>query len=590
SVERLAGRLVRVLELVAGDPGLRLGAVEVLAADERRRVLVEWNDTGADFGSGLVPELFAGVVARTPDAVAVVADGVKVSFAELDARANRLAHYLLDQGVGAESVVGVCLPRGVDAVVAILGVWKAGAAFVPIDPGYPAERVAFLLADSGAVLTLTDEEVLEELPAGRARLVAVDSALMGMQLSGLPVTAPGVRTRVDGLAYVIYTSGSSGRPKGVAVPHGGLANYAQWAAGAYGTTGGAPLHSSLAFDLTVTSVVVPLISGAPVVVSRAGGAEGLAALLRDGGGFGLAKVVPAHLPLLSELLSDGEVKGAAATWVVGGEALPGAVVRALLERAPGSVVVNEYGPTETVVGCAVFEVRSGQEVGDTVPIGRPVANTQLFVLDEWLRPVAPGVAGELYIAGAQLARGYVKRPGLTAERFVACPFVAGVRMYRSGDMARWTVGGELEFLGRADEQVKVRGFRIEPGEVESVVAAHPQVAQVAVVAREDAPGDVRLVAYVVADDEEEVDGLPDSVGQFAGRRLPEHMVPSAVVVLEALPLTGNGKLDRKALPAPDYAAGAGTGRAPANAREEALCAAFAEVLGLDSVGVEDDFF
>ncbi|MDX5568855.1 amino acid adenylation domain-containing protein, partial [Streptomyces sp. ID05-04B] len=590
SVERIAERLVRVLELLAADPGLRLSAVDVLDADERHRLLVEWNDTGAEFADSLVPELFAGQVARTPDAVAVVADGEQVSFAELDARANRLAHYLLGQGVGAESTVGVCLPRGVDAVVAILAAWKAGAAFLPIDPGYPVERISLMLADSGAVLTLTDEEVLDELPAGRARMVAVDSTLMEMQLSMLPTTAPEMSVSAEGLAYVIFTSGSTGRPKGVAVTHGGLANYVQWAAGAYETAGGAPLHSSLAFDLTVTSVVVPLISGSPVVVSPEGGVEGLADLLRDGGGgFGLAKVVPAHLPLLAEILTDGQVKDAAVTWVVGGEALPGAVVRAWLERAPESVVVNEYGPTETVVGCAVFEVRAGQEVGEPVPVGRPIANMSLYVLDGSLRPVAPGVAGELYLAGAQVARGYVRRPGLTAERFVANPFDPGVRMYRSGDVARWRADGQLEFLGRADEQVKVRGFRIEPGEVEGVIAAHPQVAQAAVIAREDVPGDVRLVAYVVAEDDE-ADGLSEQLPGFVAPRLPEYMVPSAVVVLDALPLTANGKLDRKALPAPDHAAGAGTGRAPANAREETLCSAFAEVLGLENTGVDDDFF
>ncbi|MFF4385037.1 amino acid adenylation domain-containing protein [Kitasatospora sp. NPDC001547] len=589
SVGRIAERLVWVLELVAADPGVRLSAVDVLEADERRRVLTEWNDTAVDFGSVLVPGLFAERVARTPEAVAVVADGVEVSFAELDARANRLAHYLLGQGVGAESLVGVCLPRGVDAVVAVLAAWKAGAGYLPIDPSYPAERISFMLADSGAVLTLTDEEVLDELPAGRNRLVAVDSALMVMQLSAQPETAPVVEVSADSLAYVIYTSGSTGRPKGVAVTHGGLANYTRFAAGSYGTEGGAPLHSSLAFDLTVTSVVVPLISGAPVVVSREGGAEGLAQLLRDGGGFGLVKAVPAHLPLLSGMLSEGQLAKAARRWVVGGEALPAGVVRDLLAKAPGSVVVNEYGPTEATVGCAVFEVRAGDEVGSVVPVGRPVANTRLYVLDDGLRPVAPGVAGELYIAGAQLARGYVRRPGLTAERFVANPFEpGGARMYRSGDIARWRADGQLEFLGRADEQVKVRGFRIEPGEVESVVAAHPQVARAAVVAREDVPGDVRLVAYVVADDE--ADGLPEQLRSFAAQRLPEYMVPSAVVLVEALPLTGNGKLDRKALPAPDYAAGAGTGRAPANRQEELLCQAFAEVLGLAKVGVDDDFF
>ncbi|CAM5377228.1 hypothetical protein SAVIM40S_08291 [Streptomyces avidinii] len=590
SVELFAQRLVRVLAAVAADPRVPLSAVDILDGDERRRVVTEWNATEVDLGSGLVPGLFGARVVGAPDAVAVVADGVEVSFAELDVRANRLARFLVGQGVGAESVVGVCLPRGVDAVVAILAVWKAGAAFLPIDPGYPVDRISFMLADSGVVLTLTDEEILGDLPAGRARMVALDSTLMGVQLSMLEDTAPEVVTRSEGLAYVIYTSGSTGRPKGVAVTHGGLANYAQWAARSYGAAeGGAPLHSSLAFDLTVTSVVVPLISGAPVVVSREGGAEGLAELLREGGGFGLTKAVPAHLPLLSEMLADAEISGAASTWVVGGEALSGSVVQAWLERAPGSVVVNEYGPTETVVGCAVFEVRAGDEIGDVVPIGRPVANTQLYVLDAFLRPVAPGVAGELYVAGAQLARGYVGRPGLTAERFVASPFERGGRMYRSGDLARWRVDGQLEFLGRADEQVKVRGFRIEPGEVEGAIASHPQVGQVAVVAREDVPGDVRLVAYVVADDpDDDLAALPGLVRAFVEGRLPEYMVPSAVVVLEALPLTGNGKLDRKALPAPELTGSADRG--PASPQEALLCAAFEQVLGVEGVGVGDDFF
>ncbi|TQF02734.1 AMP-binding protein [Kitasatospora acidiphila] len=346
----------------------------------------------------------------------------------------------------------------------------------------------------------------------------------------------------------------------------------------------------MSFDLTVTSVVVPLVSGSAVVASAAGGAEGLAELLGGRGGFGLVKAVPGHLPLLAELVSDEQAAGSTRRLVVGGEALHGADVRAWLARVPGSVVVNEYGPTETVVGCCVFELTAGDEIGDMVSIGRPIANTRLYVLDGHLQPVPVGVAGELYIAGAQLARGYLGRAGLTSERFVASPFeVGGGRMYRSGDVVRWTADGRLEYLGRADEQVKVRGFRIELGEIEAVVAGHPQVAQAAVMAREDVPGDKRLVAYVVPDDEEAV-GIAEAVRGYLGERLPEHMVPSAVVVLDALPVTVNGKVDRKALPAPDYTGLAGTGRAPATVQEELLCHAFAQVLGLERVGVEDDFF
>ncbi|MET9550432.1 amino acid adenylation domain-containing protein [Streptomyces sp. NPDC006627] len=591
ATENLVSALEKTLD---GGTDVPLSSLSVLGEVERCRVLEEWNDTAVDLGTALVPELFAAQVALVPGAVAVVGEGVSVSFAELDARANRLARYLAGQGVGVESLVGLCLPRGIEAVVAVLAVWKAGAAYVPIDPGYPAERIGFMLADSGVALTLTTEEVLDELPAGRNRFVAVDSTLVEMQLAAASGEAPEVMVEPQSLAYVIYTSGSTGRPKGVAVTHGGLANYVTWAADTYrmkDTAGGAPLHSSLAFDLTVTSVLVPLVSGSAVVVSEAGGAEGLAELIREPGGFGLVKAVPAHLPLLTEMLDDAQVASSARTWVVGGEALPGGVVRDWLSRSPGSVVVNEYGPTETVVGCCVFEISAGQVVGESVPIGRPIANTRLYVLDEFLQPVAPGVSGELYVAGVQLARGYVKRPGLTAERFTANPFEPGGRMYRTGDVARWTTDGILEYLGRADEQVKVRGYRIEPGEVQAVVAAHREVAQVAVIAREDVPGDTRLVAYVVPTDLDDAEPeLPSQIVQFAATRLPEHMVPSAVVVLDALPLTANGKLDRKALPAPDASTSAGSGRGPATLQEEILCAAFAQVLGLDQVGVDESFF
>ncbi|WP_330333157.1 amino acid adenylation domain-containing protein [Streptomyces sp. NBC_00536] len=573
--------------LVSVDPAEPVGRSGLLDADERHEVLVEWNDTAKEFAGPSVPELFAAQVARTPDAVAVIADGAEVSYAELDERANGLARYLVGQGVTVESVVGVCLPRSADAVVAVLAAWKAGAGYLPIDPDHPVDRIAYLLADSGAVVTLTDDAALTAELAGQAHVVTLADALTSDEVTAETGTGHTAPVAADGLAYVIYTSGSTGLPKGVAVTHGGLANYAQWAVDAYGA-GGAPLHSSLAFDLTVTSVVVPLISGAPVVVSREGSAEGLAELIRGDHGFGLAKVVPAHLPLLSEMLTDSQIKTATSTWVVGGEALPGSVVQSWLERSPDSVVVNEYGPTEAVVGCCVFEIRAGQVVGEPVPIGRPIANMRLYVLDAHLRPVAPGVAGELYIAGVQLARGYVKRAALTAERFVANPFEPGARMYRTGDVARRRADGELEYLGRGDEQVKVRGYRIEPGEVQAVIAAHPLVAQAAVIAREDTPGDVQLVAYVVTDDH--VEDPTEQVLAFAAEQLPEHMVPSAIVVLDALPLAMSGKLDRKALPAPDFATRAGSGRGPSNAREEILCAAFADVLGLERVGVDDNFF
>ncbi len=434
SVAVFARRLVRVLEAVTADPALRVSGLDVLEPAERYQLLTEWNDTTVPVLPETVPELIAGQAARIPDAVAVACGDARVSYAELEARSGRLAAYLSGLGAGRESVVGLCLPRGVEMIVALLAVWQVGAAYLPIDPDLPAERVSYLLADAAPVCVLTALEVAEA--------VAMQDRPAGQAEAPLP----------GQLAYVIYTSGSTGRPKGVAVTHGGLANYVAWAARTYEPgAGGVVLHSSLAVDLTVTSVVVPLAAGSQVVASPPGGAEGLAGLVSSPGGFDVIKVVPGHLPLLSALIPDAAAPRAARVLVVGGEALLAGPVRGWLERAPGSVVVNEYGPTETVVGCCVFTAVAGQHLAEQVPIGRPVANTRLYVLDDRLSLVPPSVAGELYIGGAQLARGYAGRPALTAERFIADPFHpaadGGGRLYRTGDVARWTADGQLVYAG-----------------------------------------------------------------------------------------------------------------------------------------------
>ncbi|MFI9366841.1 amino acid adenylation domain-containing protein [Kitasatospora sp. NPDC053057] len=592
ATENLVSALATALD---GGPELPLSEVRVLAEAERSRLLSEWNDTATETPADTVVGMFAAQAARTPDAVAIVADGERVSYAELDARANRLAQYLVGQGIGAESAVGLALPRGVEMITAMLAVWKAGAGYLPIDPEQPADRVAFMLTDSRVALVLTTEEVLDDLPAGRIRSVALDDTLTGMQLAAAPETAPATVADPAGLAYVIYTSGSTGRPKGVAVTHGALANYVATVPLRIGYRGPGARYALLqaqVTDLGNTVLFASLVTGGELHILEEGAVTDPAAVSGYLAEHGIdhLKVVPSHLAALSAVAGLEQVLPARSL-VLGGEAAASAWVRELVAAADGCEVFNHYGPTETTIGVATTRLTADLVADGVVPVGRPVGNTRFYLVDSRLQPVPVGVAGELYVAGAQLARGYVRRPDLTAERFVANPFEpGGARMYRTGDLAKWTADGQVVFLGRADEQVKIRGYRIEPGEVQAALAAHRQVAQAAVVARRDAPGETRLVAYVVPGAGADAENLAAQLRQFALEKLAEHLVPSAVVVLDALPLAANGKLDRRALPAPDFASRAGSGRGPADAREEIVCAAFAEVLGLEKVGVEDDFF
>ncbi|MER5733986.1 amino acid adenylation domain-containing protein, partial [Streptomyces sp. NPDC002138] len=569
--------VVALEEALSGDAELPLVAVDVLDDGERRRMLTDWNDTALDIEPTTVADLFEAQVELAPKATALVAPGIEMSYEELDQRANKLARHLMAIGVGPESLVGVCLERGVEAVVAVLGVVKAGGAYLPIDPEYPADRIAYMVEDAAPVVVLASHGTTGVVPANVTQLLMHDLTLPALDAS----VPPRVGARPQHPAYVIYTSGSTGRPKGVLVSHVGVASMVAGHARnlGVGPTSRVGQFASLSFDAFCWELFMALLSGAALVVipqqRRLGSA--LAEYLTEQRVTHVT-LPPAVLPGMdmSSIRTDMVL-------VVAGEACPPEV---MASWARDRAMFNAYGPAETTVDATVW--RCDPEAAE-MAIGTPVVNTRVFVLDERLRPVPVGVAGELYVAGAGLARGYLGRPGLTAERFVANPFGdSGERLYRTGDQARWTADGRLVFAGRSDEQVKIRGFRIELGEVQSAVAAHSGVAQAAVVAREDVPGDKRLIAYVVAADG--TGELALSVRDFVGERLPAYMVPSAVVVLDALPLSVNGKLDRKALPAPEYVSG--SGRGPANAREEVLCEVFADVLGMDGVGVgvDDDFF
>ncbi|HSF40966.1 MAG TPA: amino acid adenylation domain-containing protein [Thermoanaerobaculia bacterium] len=595
--ERLLARLGRMLDGIALHPEAPLDELDVLSDAEREEILLDFNRTASGAPEGRTAAgLFEEQARTAPGSTAVVCGDLRISYAELNARANRLAHHLRSLGVGPDSLVGLCLERSPAMVEGLLGVQKAGGAYVPLDPTYPAERLSFMMADSRISVLLTEERLLSTLlslipPATRIlRLDAgvPEAAEIARQSAGDPAPVAGP----ENLAYVIYTSGSTGRPKGVMVPHRGLANYLLWARESYRTREGrgAPVHSAIGFDLTVTSLLGPLVSGTPVtLLSEEQGVGALAEALRKTRGFGLVKLTPAHLDVLRQMLSPEDLGGAAGALVIGGEALWAESLAVWREHAPETRLINEYGPTEATVGCSVHEVGPEDSSTGPVPIGRPIANTRLYGVGPGLQPVPAGVPGELWIGGQGLARGYLGRPDLTAERFVPDPFARtpGERAYRTGDLARHRPGGGLEFLGRIDAQVKIRGFRIEPGEIEAVLATHPAVHESVVTAREG-EGGKRLVAYVVPRGGERP--APAELRRFLSSRLPEHMVPAVFASLEALPLTPNGKVDRRALPELQ-----GTGEetafaAPRTLEEDLLAEIWARVLGAGRVGIDDHFF
>ncbi|HEX2300787.1 MAG TPA: amino acid adenylation domain-containing protein, partial [Pseudonocardiaceae bacterium] len=599
AVEQLATQVVRVLEVVSQDPTVALGDIDLLSAAQRHQLLVEWNDTAQDVVPRTLPELFEAQVKRTPNAPAVIFGDDAVSFAALETRANRLAHHLIGLGAGPERIVALALPRSVDIVVAQLAVVKAGAAFVPVDPAYPSERIAFMLADSSPVLVITRSDVLPELPApDGVETLVLDDPGTASAVQSMPDRAPRAADRRSPLvlahpAYVIYTSGSTGRPKGVLVSHAGLASFSAAEIDHFAVRPGDRVlqFSSPSFDASVLELCMSLPAGAALVVPPPGPllGEALAEVLTETG-VTHALIPPVALATVPPQVARTGVPQFR-TVIVGGDACTADLVN---HWAPDRRLINAYGPTEATV----VSTWSHPLVADgrgAPPIGRPIWNTTVYVLDEAMQPVPIGVPGELYVAGGGLARGYLHRPGLTAQRFVANPFGApGSRMYRTGDVVSWSAEGELEFVGRADQQVKIRGFRIEPGEIETVLRRHPDVGEAVVIARETAPdgpgGPVfkRLVAYVVP-----APGATLVTGELrsmVAATLPDYMVPSAFVVLERLPLSPNGKLDRRALPEPSAAELPGGSVAPRTATERAVAEIWAEVLGLEQVGVEDDFF
>ncbi|MFD2169209.1 amino acid adenylation domain-containing protein [Tumebacillus lipolyticus] len=591
TIERIGQHFLRLVERVAEDPDVLIDDIRLLDEHERETMLVDWNDTATPYPEVCVHQLFTEQAARTPDAVAVELGAVSWTYRELNEHANRMAHLLKSYGVGPDVIVCLLLDRSLEMMAAFLAVFKAGGAYLPLDPSTPPERMSFLLQDAGAMLVLTTSSLRDRMPESDLPQIVLDEqadVIAGQRADNL---APAAEPK--NLAYLIYTSGSTGQPKGTMIEHRGLTNYLLWAVDAYRLQGGVGsiVHSSVAFDMPITSLFPPLLTGKKVVFTppEANGVEALCQLLLTRQDFSLVKLTPAHLQLVNRELEGEDWQGLVRTLVIGGEALMPEQVAPWQERAPKTMLINEYGPTETVVGCCVHEVSEGDSEG-VIPIGRPIANMAMYILDGHQQPVPIGVVGEIYIGGLGVARGYRNREELEAECFLPDPFRAEehARMYRTGDLARNRADGVIEYVGRIDSQVKIRGFRIELGEIEAMIGQHPMVQDSCAMVREDVPGDKRLVAYLVVQAEVE----RSEIRAFLKERLPDYMIPSAFVQLDELPLNPNGKVDRRKIPVPDdLQMGADAHYiAPRTELEEKIASIWAEVLRVPQVSMQDNFF
>jgi amino acid adenylation domain-containing protein len=587
TIARMSGHFERLLEGVIENSNESIARLPLLTETEHHQLVVEWNNTGMEYPrTQCVHQLFETQAARTPDIAAVVFEGKSLTYAELDRRSTQLAHHLIQLGATPDSLVGICLERSLDMVVGLLGILKAGAAYVPLDPAYPRDRIAYMLENSELPILLTQASLKDTLPSGPATVVLIDSDWN--EIGKQSAVRPDLKLDPENRAYVIYTSGSTGKPKGVEVLHRAVVNFLTTMAKEPGLAAGDRLLAitTLSFDIAGLEIYLPLTQGASLeIVSREVAADGRKLLSKlNTSGATVMQATPATWRMLLEAGWTGD-RGLKI--LIGGEAVSQKLATQLLERS--SSVWNVYGPTETTIWSTTSELKKGL---NAVTIGRPIGNTEIFILDKVLQPVPIGVAGELHIGGDGLARGYLKRPELTAEKFIPHPFHADpkARLYKTGDLVRYLPNGNIEFLGRIDHQVKIRGFRIELGEIEAVLRQHPAIGETVVVAREDTPGDKRVVAYFVA-----VGGKAPTTAElrsFMKKKLPEYMLPSVFAMLKSMPLTPNGKVDRRALPAPAEAdlAPQGEFAAPTDAVEAKLVKIWENLLNVRPIGIRDNYF
>lgn len=594
TIERMAGHFQVLLEGIVANPDCPIAQLPLLTEAERHQLLVEWNNTTAAYPRHkCLHQLFEEQVERTPDAVAVVFGDEQLTYRELNARANQLAHHLQKLGVQPEVRVGIFLERSLEMVVGLFGVLKAGGAYVPLEITFPGERLSYMLSNAQVGIILTQEKLISKLPDHQGQVLCLDRdwQVVADENAENPLS----EVSAENLIYVAYTSGSTGKPKGIVIHHRRVVNFLTWAIKAYRVAegSGAPVHASLSLEGNILLFSPLLVGGKIFLLPEENEIEALSTCLCSQENFSLVKVTPAHLELLNQLLPNQEIKGQIGTLVIGGDALPGASIS--LWRDHGlktSKIINQYGPTETIASCCFYEVNEQTPKIGVVPIGRAITNTQIYILDPHLQPVPIGVTGELFIGGDALTSSYLNQPELTAQKFIPNPFTNDpkARLYRTGDLARYLRDGNLEFRGRIDGQVKIRSFRVEPGEIEAVLKADPNILQAAVVVREYALGDRRLVAYLVPAENSAFN--TSKLRDYLSQKLPDYMVPSAFVLLEALPLTTNGKVNRRALPAPEEQRPEleQTYVAPQSKLEDVLSKIWSELLKIDKVGIHDNFF
>ena len=593
SVERFSNHFLRILEQSVERPDVSISKLTLLTVAEREQMLVAWNHTTTAYStSQLLPQLFEAQVERTPEVCAVSYGDERLTYRELNETANQLAHYLRRLRVGPDVHVGLLLERSPEMIAGILGVLKAGGAYVPLDPQSPPARLVEILEDAQVNVLLTQQRLSGWVQAELEHVLCLDTD----KQSWAGESKENIERQMgpENRAYLIYTSGSTGRPKGVMVTHRGMLNYLLWARQTYPVGAGEAtlVHTLLSFDLTVTSLFPALISGVRVeLVPSLPGVDGLMQLLSIPRLYSLIKLTPSHLQLLNRQVAAGQVVAKCCALIIGGEALTGEMVEPWQRVFPETLLINEYGPTETVVGCCVYEVTPAQPLAAAVPIGRPIANTRLYILDQFGDPVPIGMPGELYIGGDGLAHGYWRRAELTAASFVpdALSGLAGQRLYKTGDRARYLADGQIEYLGRTDAQIKLRGFRVEPGEIEHHLRQFPIIREAAVALKKDQYSQDRLVAYLVLDEGHEALSMRELRG-FLWSRLPEYLIPAKIVVCANLPLTPNGKVDWRALPEPDWSQSVYGVEQLTTPTEELLLGIWHEVLNTTQIGLDDSFF